>query len=67
MFLDDLIQVVFPPRFGIFSQCERRYRYVKGCTLCASPKSSWEQFIMYLAHPKKHVRLVWLNTAGDAR
>ena len=54
----------FPPRFGVFSQCERRYSYVKGCTLGASPKSAWDQCVTYLAHSMKHVRIVWLSRSS---
>ena len=43
-FLGDSSQVFFNRalHFGIFSRCERRHPYVKGCNSGASQKISWE-------------------------
>ena len=43
----------FQPRFGVFSGCERRYPYVKGCNSGAYQKISWEQHVTCLAHSKE--------------
>ena len=46
----------FPSRFGVFSQCKRRYPYGKDCTPGASQKFSWKQLVTYLAHSKEHCK-----------
>jgi len=43
----------FPSRFDVFSRCERRYPYVKGCNSGAFQTFSWEQLVTCLAHSKE--------------
>ena len=47
---------VFQPRFGVFSRCERRYPYVKGCNSGASQKNLEKQVVTCSAHFKEHVK-----------
>ena len=63
-FIGDSSQVFFNRalHFGIFSPCERRYPYVKGCNSGASQKISWEQVAMCLAHSTEQL-IDWLMIA----
>ena len=47
---------VFEPHFGVYSRCERRHPYIKGCNSGASQKILWEQIVTCSAHSKEHFK-----------